>query len=73
MIPPLSYILIPSVIAFFSGIAAALLAIFFNPRFQHYFWKRQKWEELRLAVIAEVNQLVAEFKMSYFLKRHYQG
>jgi hypothetical protein len=68
MLPPLSYILIPSVIAFFSGVAAALLTIFLNPRFQHYFWKRQKREELRLAVVKEVNRLSAEFRVHYLYK-----
>jgi hypothetical protein len=64
MIPPLSYILIPAVTAFFG----ALLAIFLTPRFQHYFWKRQMREEIRLGVVTEVNQLAAEFKTNYLLK-----
>jgi hypothetical protein len=61
MIPPLSYRLIPAVTAFLG----ALLAIFLTPRFQHYFWKRQKREELRLAVVAEANKLAAQFKSHY--------
>jgi hypothetical protein len=72
MIPPLSYILIPSIIAFFSGVAAALLTIFLNPRFQHHFWKRQKREELRLAVVTEVNRLSAEFKVRYLFTSHFE-
>jgi hypothetical protein len=35
---------------------------------QHFFWKHQKREELRLAVVTEVNRLAAEFKTSYLLK-----
>jgi hypothetical protein len=64
MIPPLHYRIIPAVTAFF----AALLAIFLTPRFQHYCWKRQKREELRLAVITEINRLAAAFQTSYLFK-----
>lgn len=46
----------------------ALLAIFLTPRFQHYFWKRQKREEIRLSVVTEVNRLAAEFTINYFFK-----
>jgi hypothetical protein len=68
MIPPLSYILIPAFTAFFSAILGTLLATFVIPRFQHYFWKRQRREELRFAVATEVNRLAAEFIMSYLGK-----
>jgi hypothetical protein len=37
-------------------IIPVLLAIFLTPRFQHYLWKRQGREGLRLAVIAAVNR-----------------
>jgi hypothetical protein len=60
----LHYILIPAVTAFL----AALLAIFLAPRFQHYFWKRQKREEIRLGIATEVNRPAAEFKTSYLFK-----
>jgi hypothetical protein len=69
MIPPLSYILIPAVTAFFG----ALLAIFLTPRFQHYFWKRQKREEIRLGVVTEVNRLAAEFQSNYLFKDHVEN
>jgi hypothetical protein len=35
---------------------------------QHYFWKRQKREELRLSAVAEVNKLAAEFQTRYLFK-----
>ena len=45
----------------------------FNPRFQHYFWKRQKREELRRAIVAEVNRLAAEFQSNYLFKGHVEN
>jgi hypothetical protein len=66
MIPPLHYIVIPAVIAFLSASVAALLVIFLTPRLQHYFWKRQKREEIRLGIVTEVNRLAAEFIMNCF-------
>jgi hypothetical protein len=68
MLPPLHYIIIPAIIAFFSASVAALLAIFLTPRTQHYFWKSQKREEIRLAIVTEVNKLAADFSLSYLLK-----
>jgi hypothetical protein len=68
MLPPLHHIIIPAVIAFFSASVAALLAIFLTPLFQHYFWKRQKREEIRLAIVTEVNKLAADFSLSYLLR-----
>ena len=65
MIPPLSYILIPTVIAFFGAILGTLLTIFLTPRLQHRFWKYQRREELRLAAINEINRLIAEFSIHY--------
>ena len=52
-----------STVAFSAGIAilATLLTIFLTPRLQHHFWKHQRREELRLAVINEVNKLAAEY------------
>jgi hypothetical protein len=64
VIPPLSYILIPPVTAFLG----ALLAILLTPRFQHYFWKRQRREELRFTVVTEVNKLAAQFMMTCYGK-----
>jgi hypothetical protein len=58
------YILIAPVTAFFG----AMLAIFLTSRFQHYFWKRQKREEIRLTVVTEVNRLAAEFKSNYLFE-----
>jgi hypothetical protein len=36
-----------------------------TPTLQHYFWKRQQREELRLAAINEVNRVAAEFITKY--------
>ena len=51
--------------AFVSGILGTLLTIFVTPRLQHYFWKRQKREGIRLTAGTEVNRLAAEFKSDY--------
>jgi hypothetical protein len=45
-----------------------LLTIFVTPRLQHYFWKRQKREEIRLTVVTEVNRLAAEFNSDYMFR-----
>ena len=66
-IPPA---LITASAAFVGGILGTLLTIFVTPRLQHYFWKRQKREELRLAVVTEVNRLAAEFQSNYLFKDH---
>ena len=39
--------LITASAAFVGGILGTLLTIFVTPRLQHYFWKRQKREEIR--------------------------
>jgi hypothetical protein len=70
MIPPLSYILIPTAAAFLSGILGTLLTIFLTPRLQHRFWKYQRREELRFAAITEMNRLVAEFSVYYVYKKN---
>jgi len=44
-----------------SAVIATLLTLFLTPRLQHYFWKRQRREELRLATIQEINRLTSEF------------
>lgn len=44
-----------------SAIIATLLTLFLTSRLQHYFWKSQRREELRLAAIKEINRLTAEF------------
>ena len=44
-----------------SAVIATLLTLFLTPRLQHYFWKRQRREELRLATIKEINRLTSEF------------
>ena len=66
-IPPA---LITASAAFVGGILGTLLTIFVTPRLQHYFWKRQKREELRLAVVTDVNRLAAEFQSNYLFKDH---
>jgi len=43
------------------GIISSLLTISITPTLQHYFWKRQRREEIRLAVVEEINRLAAEF------------
>jgi hypothetical protein len=44
------------------GVVSALLTIFLTPRLQHYFWTRQRTAERQLAVIEEMNKLVAEMR-----------
>ena len=48
-----------------SAILATLLTIFLTPSLQHHFWKHRRREELRLAVINEVNKLAAEYIENY--------
>ena len=43
------------------GIISSLLTMSITPTLQHYFWKRQRREEIRLAVVEEINKLAAEF------------
>jgi hypothetical protein len=43
------------------GVGGALL----TASLTHFFWKRQRFEELRMAVIKEVNRLTAEFITAY--------
>jgi hypothetical protein len=54
--------------AIISGVLASLITNLAAPRLQHWFWKRQRLEEIRFAVIAEVNRLAAQFVMSYIGK-----
>jgi len=50
-----------AIIAAFVGIASALLTIFLAPNLQHYFWTRQRQAERQLAIIDEMNKLIAEY------------
>jgi hypothetical protein len=60
--------LITASAAFVGGILGTLLTIFVTPRLQHYFWKRQKREEIRLTMVTEVNRPAAEFKSDYLFR-----
>jgi hypothetical protein len=44
-----------------AAILGSLLTIFLTPQLQHYFWRKQRGDELRLAAIDELNRLAAEF------------
>jgi len=48
-----------------SSVMASLLTIWLTPRLQHYFWKRQRLDDLRLDAINEFNRLAAEFLFEY--------
>jgi len=53
--------LFTTVLSVVSAILATLLTIFLTPRLQHYFWKQERREELRLAAIKEFNTLIADY------------
>jgi hypothetical protein len=54
--------------AFVCGILGTLLTIFVTPCLQHYFWKRQKREEIRFTIVNEVNRLAAQFMMRCYAR-----
>lgn len=68
MILPRSYILIPAIASFLGAIVGGWLTTYLNPRFQHRFWKRQQREEMQFKVANEVNRLIAEYSIDYFVK-----
>jgi hypothetical protein len=47
-------------IAAFVGIASSLLTIFLTPTLQHYFWTRQRLAERQLAILDELNKVIAQ-------------
>ena len=64
----------PLTVAFFStggAILGSLITIFLTPRLQHHFWKNQRLTELRLAVIDELNRLMAKFESNYRFDEDY--
>ena len=48
-----------------SAILASLLTIVLTPALQHYFWKRQRRDDLRFATASEVNRVASEFITRY--------
>jgi hypothetical protein len=50
---------------FLNALLAALFTTFLVPRRQHRFWKHQRFEELRLKVVNEVNELGSKFGVNY--------
>lgn len=58
-----------ALIAAGSAIVATLLTIILTPRMQHYFWKLQRREELRLATINEIIRVTTEFVATYVAGR----
>lgn len=58
---PLTLVVIPAV----SAILATLLTIMLTPTLQHYFWKRQRRDDLRFAAANEVNRVASEFIAGY--------
>jgi len=60
------------VIGAVAGVLGAILTIFLTPALQHYFWKFQRREELRLATINEANRLSAEFITKYMEEGRYK-
>jgi len=62
----------PALIGIVLGIISTLITIFLTPRIQFYFWGRQRLSEIRLAAIAELNKLVADFLTNYMKNPKYQ-
>ncbi len=56
-----------------AGVLGAILTIFLTPALQHYLWKSQRREDLRLAAINEANRLSAEFITKYIAEGGYYG
>ncbi len=54
-----------------AGVLGAILTIFLTPALQHYLWKSQRREDLRLAAINEANRLSAEFITKYIAEGGY--
>lgn len=61
----------PALIGILVGIISTLVTIFLTPRIQFYFWGRQRLSEIRLAAIAEINNLVADFLTNYISNPKY--
>jgi len=61
----------PALIGIVVGIISTLVTIFLTPRIQFYFWGRQRLSEIRLAAIAEINNLLADFLTNYINDSNY--
>ena len=58
---PSAVSLAPAFISAIVGFCSALLAILITPTLQHYLWKSQRREELRLATVKKLNELTSKF------------
>ncbi len=60
-------LLTSTVIAAAIGAASALAVMYFTPRLQHRFWRRQRQDELRLETANEFNRVITQYVVSHYL------